>query len=372
MTITFACDCGQRLQANEEQAGQRIRCPKCNSESVVPTASADHAVRAAPPRPSRRDEDEEEEEATGRSRRRAWGDDEDDEDDGPRGRAPRTSGKAITAFVLGLLSFCLWIFAGIPAIVYGILGLRDIGASRGRLKGQGLAIAGMILGGVAMLLAVPFLLIALLVPAVQKVREAAGRTADTNNLKAMALAMHNYHDATGTFPTDAAIRDKNGKPLLSWRVAILPYLGQDGLFRQFKLDEPWDSPHNKSLLPLMPKEYAFPGEAQELAQGLTHYRVFVGPQTAFAPGQRSSIPAITDGTSNTIMIVETADAVPWTKPDEVVYDPKAPLPKFGHPGGWFNVALFDGSVRRVPVGIDEATLRALITANGGDVVRPNW
>src|SRR5207302_1956982 len=102
---------------------------------------------------------------------------------------------------------------------------------------------------------------ALLLPAVQKVRMAAGRTRSANNLKQMALATINYADAFGRAPA-AAICDKNGKPLLSWRVAILPFIEQDNLYKQFHLDEPWDSDHNKKLLARMPNVYALPGVQQ--------------------------------------------------------------------------------------------------------------
>jgi RNA polymerase sigma factor (sigma-70 family) len=85
----------------------------------------------------------------------------------------------------------------------------------------------------------------------------AQRARSMNNLKQILLAMHNYHDANGNMPHD--ITDKDGKPMLSWRVAILPYIEQDNLFKQFKLDEPWDSDHNKKLLALMPSTYRTPG-----------------------------------------------------------------------------------------------------------------
>src|SRR5262245_59728137 len=83
----------------------------------------------------------------------------------------------------------------------------------------------------------------------------AHRRTSQNNLKMVRLAMHNFHDAMGRFPAATAYA-KNGKPLLSWRVAILPYIEEDALYRQFKLDEPWDSPHNKKLIAKMPKIYA--------------------------------------------------------------------------------------------------------------------
>src|SRR5262249_30142494 len=87
-----------------------------------------------------------------------------------------------------------------------------------------------------------------------KVQGAASRTRSANNLKQIGLAMHNYHDVNGAFPP-AAVCDKTGKPMLSWRVLILPYIEQDALYKEFKLDEPWDSEHNKKLLAKMPKVY---------------------------------------------------------------------------------------------------------------------
>jgi hypothetical protein len=212
-------------------------------------------------------------------------------------------------------------------------------------------------------------LIALLVPAVQKVREAASRTQDANNLKQMALAFHNYHDTYKHFPA-AAICDKAGKPLLSWRVAILPYIEHDALYRQFKLDEPWDSEHNIKLLPKMPAIYQFVGDGPN--DGRTYYRVFVGPDKNPSAlfrtyDEKARIRNITDGTSNTLMIVTAADSVPWTKPEELVYTPNGPLPRLSQTRRGCNVALCDGSVRFLSATIAEQSLRALITRDGGEV-----
>jgi hypothetical protein len=220
-------------------------------------------------------------------------------------------------------------------------------------------------------------LIGLLLPAVQKVREAAGRAQGQNNLKQIALAMHNYNDAyQGKLPAHA-IYSKDGKtPLLSWRVAILPFIEQDNLYRQFKLDEPWDSEHNKKLIPLMPKVYVAQSAPPTREPGMTYYQVFVG---GGAPWERSSkqpsIPrTFVDGTSNTIMVAEAGEAVIWTKPDDLFYDPQKPLPKLGNV--WnrlgFTVAMADGSVRLVRPTVTEKTLRAAITAAGQEILGPDW
>ena len=102
-----------------------------------------------------------------------------------------------------------------------------------------------------------------------------------NNLKQIALALHNYHAAMGSFPATASM-SKDGKPLLSWRVHILPYLEQDNLFKQFKLDEPWDSEHNKALIAKMPDIYRSP--AQKVGDGKTTYLAPMGKNTVIAPG----------------------------------------------------------------------------------------
>src|SRR6185295_2767398 len=107
-----------------------------------------------------------------------------------------------------------------------------------------------------------------------------------NNLKIIGLAMHNYHDTNQRFPA-AAIYDKQGKPLLSWRVAILPYLNQKQLYESFHLDEPWDSEHNRKLIPRMPAEYAAagamppPGAKPAPALGKTRYVLPTGKIALF-------------------------------------------------------------------------------------------
>jgi hypothetical protein len=218
--------------------------------------------------------------------------------------------------------------------------------------------------------------VGLLLPATQKVREAAERTKSSNNLKQIVLAMHNYNDAYGGKLPAHAIYSKDGKtPLLSWRIAILPYIEQDNLYRQFHLDEPWDSEHNKKLIPLLPQVYADPTAPPTREPGMTYYQLFVGGGAAWDNSSKHpGIPrTFVDGTSNTIMIAEAGEPVIWTKPDDLTYDPKKPLPKLGpRPGMPFLVALADGSVRSISRAMSEKTLRAAVTAAGGETLGPDW
>lgn len=213
-------------------------------------------------------------------------------------------------------------------------------------------------------------LIALLLPAVQSAREAARRASSMNNMKQIALAMHNHHDTYRAFPAQA-ITDKGGKPLLSWRVKLLPFLEQQGLYEQFHLDEPWDSPHNKPLLEQMPSVYARPNS--EAGPGMTNYLAPVGDGTMWSTKKGVKMSDITDGTSNTIMIVEVDDkaAVPWTKPQDWQFNPNDPMQGLGttRPNG-FLVGLVDGSVRMVEKSIDPDVLKALMTMAGGEPVPP--
>jgi hypothetical protein len=173
----------------------------------------------------------------------------------------------------------------------------------------------------------------------------------------------------GRFPP-AAI-SKNGKPLLSWRVAILPFLDiyRDArLYRKFRLDEPWDSPHNKALLKEMPPEYA-PVAREDVAPYFTYYQGFVGPGTLFDGEEGMRVAEVTDGVGWTLMVAEAAEPVPWTKPEDLPYDKGKPLPKLG---GQFEdgsyVAFADGSARFLSRKVATETLRALITRGGGEVI----
>jgi hypothetical protein len=200
---------------------------------------------------------------------------------------------------------------------------------------------------------------------IAKARQQAKVAEAQNNLKQIGLAMHNYNSTYDGFPA-AAICDKKGKPLLSWRVAILPFVEENNLYMQFKLDEPWDSENNKKLIDKMPKLYALPGAKPD---GKTHYRGFHGNGAFFDPVNLSKIAEFTDGLSNTIMVVETAAASTWTKPDDIEFEPKMEIEKLlRFANGKTTVAFSDGSVRSLKRGLGDKTWRLLIQKNDGEPI----
>jgi len=209
----------------------------------------------------------------------------------------------------------------------------------------------------------------LLLPAVQSAREAARRMNASNNIKQIMLAMHNYHAAKGQLPAPA-ITDADGKPLLSWRVSLLPYFDQQALYEQFHLDEPWDSAHNMPLSQTLPSVYVDPSAT--LPPGDTVFHAAVGDGLALMPGEQNKFSMFTDGTSNTIMIYESNrnESVPWSKPADAEIDLNAPMAPMGttHAGG-FHVGMADGSIRFIVNSIDQDMLKALLTRAGGEAVR---
>jgi hypothetical protein len=177
----------------------------------------------------------------------------------------------------------------------------------------------------------------------------ATRMLDGNNLKQLAIAMHNYHKEHQRFPP-VAIRGKNGEPLLSWRVLLLPYLDEpeEELYREFHLDEPWDSPHNIKLLDRMPKVFRSPFHPRRRQVTGTYYQLFVGPGAVFEENWSASLDDIPDGPGKTILIGENLTEVPWTKPEDMRFAPEVPLPLTGHKFvGLTQMANADGSVRDI-------------------------
>lgn len=206
-----------------------------------------------------------------------------------------------------------------------------------------------------------------------KIKEAAARAQSFNNLKQIALAMHIYHDTHQSLPP-AAVVDKAGRPLLSWRVLILPYIEEEQLYRQFKLDEAWDGPTNKKLLDKMPRVYALPPQLGGKAKATeTHYQAFVGKGAAFDLLKGPRLQDFLDGTSNTLLVATAVAPVPWSKPDDIAFDPAADMTtKLGFFQGVAHAALGDGSVRALSKSIDRKTLSSLITRGGGEIIGPDF
>jgi hypothetical protein len=201
--------------------------------------------------------------------------------------------------------------------------------------------------------------------------------ARTQHLKQIGLALHSYHDANGRFPTN--VYGPKGEPLLSWRVHLLPYLEEEALYRQIRMNEAWDGPNNKALIEKMPKVFLTPD--RESARGKTYYQGFMGPdpRTAKQPkgvfgrpwlldGDTTGIrfTTITDGTSNTIAVIEAREGVIWSKPEDLPFG--GPVPLLGEKGADGALALwFDGHVSLFPMNLKPEDFWPFITINGGEV-----
>lgn len=201
------------------------------------------------------------------------------------------------------------------------------------------------------------------------VRRMARRRRSVNTMKQLGIAMHNYHDQHGHFPP-AVVMGPDGKTPHSWRVALLPYLEHPELtkiYQQYKFDEPWDSPHNQQLIQAGAD---FFGTAMEQPNGNSAYFMLAGPGTMGDPARDGTrIRDITDGTSLTIYFVEAKRPIPWTKPQDIDYDPGQPMPRLGgFFDGGFDAALVDGSVLFLSDDNDEDVLRRMLTTAGGEVV----
>jgi hypothetical protein len=203
-------------------------------------------------------------------------------------------------------------------------------------------------------------------------KAASDRTQCKHNLSVLAMAMHNYHDAYGSFPP-AYIADGNGRPLHSWRVLLLPFLEHRNLYKLYRFDEPSDGPHNSALAARMPPEFRC--QADTGPDTDASYFVVVGPKTVFPGATPVAIKDIPDGTSNTILLVEAVHTgIKWLEPRDLTYEqairginPKAGGISSHHPGG-AQVALADGSRRFLPDEIPVEQLKLLLQRDDGQKV----
>jgi hypothetical protein len=219
----------------------------------------------------------------------------------------------------------------------------------------------------------PALVAGFMMPAMAAAKEASLRTQSMNNLKQLALAMYNYETKNKHFPA-AAVLGPDGKTKHSWRVAILPFLGMPeaaAVFKEYRLDEPWDSEHNKVLIASMPAVFRDPHEDANSTNPcyfmLTGKGMFGGNEEGW------KIREITDGTSMTVMLVEAKRDIPWTKPEDIEIDPDPtkPLPEFGGhlTTNNFLAAFVDGHVEVLGKNIEPRLLHAMFTIAGGELIR---
>jgi prepilin-type processing-associated H-X9-DG protein len=203
---------------------------------------------------------------------------------------------------------------------------------------------------------------------------AATRSPCSNNLKQIVLALHNYHDVHGRFPP-AVITDKSGKPMHSWRVAILPFLEQQSLYSQYNLKEPWDSPQNQRVAATIVSAYSCPDDDGPPTD--TSYVMITGPNTLGGkPNEAVRFSDITDGASNTIAVVEmSTSGIGWSEPRDLsieelsfqINGPRGKCISSNHRNG-ANAAMADGSIRFLPGDLDAETLRRLLIRNDGKPV----
>ncbi|HQR08953.1 MAG TPA: DUF1559 domain-containing protein [Gemmatales bacterium] len=210
---------------------------------------------------------------------------------------------------------------------------------------------------------------------VEKVRYAADKMLSASNMRQLMIAMHNYHNDFNMLPPVMSMKD--GKPLHSWRVHILPYIEEDKLYKQLKLDEPWDSEHNKKVFESnpMPKFFEHP-HLRDGASKKTYYQVFYSKadnknSAAFRPDKKLTLGqlAVQDGNSNTIAMAEHGKPVLWFQPEDIEFDSEKPFPPLKSTWGnkLVQVAFFDASIRTLILGADEeAVYKALVTWRGGE------
>ncbi len=201
-----------------------------------------------------------------------------------------------------------------------------------------------------------------------------------NQLRGLGLSLTNYHDVNGAFPTDTF--SAAGKPLLSWRVHLLPIMGKDGLYKKFKLDEPWDSPANKLLLKEMPGEFTTGAARAKAGAEKTYFRGFSGPGGMFerfanapagAPPKGVTMAAVPDNHSDTILVVEAGEPIEWTKPDQLTAGAAMPTVGGISPlNPFFQAVMVSGEVKKVKRTVEAETFRRLVDRRDGNVIPDGW
>jgi hypothetical protein len=188
------------------------------------------------------------------------------------------------------------------------------------------------------------------------------------------LAVANYHETYGSYPP-AYVADRDGRPMHSWRVLILPFLEQPQLYNAYNFAEPWDGPNNRKLADQIGRIYLRSDLDSSQSQA-TSFVAVVGPETAW-PGTRAlSRKDIGDGLGTTLMVVEVPDGrFPWMEPRDLEFDRMSYRINdgsgrgLGSRLGGARVVSVDGMVRTLPDDFDPSRLRAMLTANGGEAIK---
>jgi Protein of unknown function (DUF1559) len=214
----------------------------------------------------------------------------------------------------------------------------------------------------------------LLTPPVYPVRSRAPDPC-RQHLKQIGIALHNYHDSYGTLPPAVTLGPDN-KPYHSWRVLILLFMGDDEkkLYVRYHMNEPWDGPNNSKLLAERPKFYECHHAKGKMSKQDTSYVAVIGDETAWPPHGVRNLKDMTDGTSNTILVVEVKDAgIAWSAPDDLKIneatsppsDASGRVPSSRHGGGG-SALMGDGARRFISSQLDPKTWAALLTVAGGE------
>jgi hypothetical protein len=373
--IRFTCTCGRQLQVEEKQAGSSVACTVCSRTVTVPDAAA--SLRHGDPWYAPGDAAPVDREGGSAPTASSIDGENDYKTDREKGS---TEALLTGVVVLGVILACsillrirdraltrpwsdgLYAVACVGIVVLVAVGIRNLRRSDTHPRGSRVA-ATIVVAGLIGLLGY-----SALAPRSDDVVPPRSNTA-FSNLTEIGLAFRKFQQQNGHFPA-AAIRSQDGKQLLSWRVAILPYLeGSEGLYREFHLDEPWDSRHNMTLLTRMPVQYA-DGDPQQ-SNGQTRAQVYIGPGTAFESPRGHARPDFTGGPGKTVLVVEGQELVPWTKPVDLAFGPQVVFVrphKRGLEKPYYLVLAADCTVHSVPVGTPGDTLRALITRNNREKV----
>ncbi len=201
-----------------------------------------------------------------------------------------------------------------------------------------------------------------------KVKGEVSKSQSKNNMKQIGIAFHNFYDVYQKFPGSSNNKEgagnSRGKPIqpFSWRVALLPFIEQFELFEDYRFDQPWDSESNLQLIDRMPEIYRSPRAPAGQASGLTNYLGYATGQSALGKEGGIAIRDIRDGTSNTLLVIETKESVPWTKPQDL--ENSLDVASFFEPVLYL---MADGSVREASK-LDPEYLKKIITRDGGEVI----